>query len=216
MTESKLGELSIQYVAINEVDPHPENANVGDLDAIRESIQTNGYYAPLIVQSSTGYILAGNHRYAAARELGFVHVPVVYVDVDDTEAKRIMVVDNRTTRLGADNDEALLRLLEDLGDSEYGLTGTGFSHAELQTLQDAVDKFDEGFKPEPDVEPSGDVDDWTLEPLEGGNGECTSVLIHRHDRRSLTVEDYQHIRIALGLGRAPRGALATVGIEDWK
>ncbi len=216
MTESKLGDLQIQYVSVDEVDPHPDNANVGNVEVIKESIKINGYYAPVIVQASTGYILAGNHRYLAAKSLGYASVPVIYVDVDDEEAKRIMVADNRTTRIGHDDDESLMRLLEDIGSSELGLLGTGFTHADLQTLQDAVDKFDSHLVPEPDPEPTGgEIVDWLIEPLEDGQGGCGSVLIHRHDRRSLTPEDYNRLRVALGLGRAARGALATLGIEDW-
>lgn len=217
MTESKLGDLAVQYVTISEIDPHPENANIGNLDAIKESIQVNGYYAPMIVQASTGYILAGNHRYAAAKELGYEMVPVIYVDVDDEEAKRIMVADNRTTRLGHDDDEALARLLTEIGESEQGLMGTGFTHAELQTLQDALEKFDPSYQSEPDPESHGtDVDDWAVEPIEGPDGTCSSVLVHRFDRRAVSADDYNRVRAALGLGRASRGALATSGIEAWQ
>lgn len=216
MTDSKLGDLQIQYVGVDEIDPHPENANVGNIDAIKESIQVNGYYAPMIVQSTTGFILAGNHRYAAAKALGYELVPVVYIDVDDEEAKRIMVADNRTTRLGHDDDEALMNLLEQLGDSERGLLGTGFQHSDLQTLQDAAEKFDQSYQPEPDPEDHATKgSDWVVEPLETAEGKCGSVLVHRFDRSPLTADDYNRVRSALGLGRASRGALATLGIEDW-
>jgi len=210
------GTLEVTYVNVDEVDPHPENANQGNVEAIKESIRVNGYYAPIIVQSSTGYILAGNHRYRAAVDLGMTQVPVIYLDVDDIEAKRIMVADNRTTRLGQDDDEALARLLEEIGESDQGLLGTGYSQADLQTLQDALETFDPAFESEP--EPTLDTnptEDWVLEPLEGPDGTCSSVLVHRFDRRALSVEDFQAIRLALGLGRAPRGALSTYGIGAW-
>lgn len=210
------GTLEVTYVNVDEVDPHPENANRGDVEAIKESIRVNGYYAPIVVQSSTGYILAGNHRYRAAVDLGMSQVPVIYLDVDDTEAKRIMVADNRTTRLGQDDDEALARLLEEIGESDQGLMGTGFSQADLQTLQDALEKFDPELESEPEPEANyNNQDDWVLEPLEGPDGTCSSVLVHRFDRRALSVEDFQNIRLALGLGRAPRGALSTYGIGAW-
>lgn len=214
--ESKLGDLEIAYVAVDEVDPHPDNANVGDVDSIAESIRINGYYAPLIVQSTTGYILAGNHRYAAAKKLGYEKVPVIYLDVDDVEAMRIMVADNRTTRLGRDDNQALAALLEQIGESETGLMGTGYSQADLQTIQDSLDNFDPALMSEPDHEPEpGEESDWLVEPLEGPDGTCSSVLIHRFDRRALTPDDYNRIRTALGLGRSHRGALATLGIEAW-
>ena len=219
MTESKLGDLRVDQVEMEEIDLHPNNANVGNVDAIVESIRVNGFYTPLIVQSSTGYILAGNHRYQAAQKLGYKSVPVVYVDVDDEEAKRIMVADNRTTRLGHDDSALLAELLEDLGDSELGLMGTGFSHADLQTLLDQQDKFDPEFQPEPDSTPGGhDTQDsaYQVEVIPGAGGVCIGIMVNRIDQEPLSVDDYQHVRVALGLGTVPRGAAATLGIEDWE
>lgn len=215
--ESKLGDVQVLYALVNEIEPHPENANVGDVEAIKESIRVNGFYAPIIVQATTGYIIAGNHRFKAARELGYEQVPVVYLDVDDEDAKRIMVADNRTTRLGHDDSQLLTSLLEDLGDTELGLMGTGFSHADLQTLIDAADTFDPEFQPEPDRIPERDTSDsaYQIEPIPGAEGVCVGVMVNRVDREALTVEDYMHIRVSLGLGKIPRGAIATLGIEDW-
>lgn len=216
MADTKLGDLEIHYALLSEIETHPENANVGNVDVIAESIQHNGFYAPVVVQSSTGYILAGNHRYLAAQQAGLESVPVVYVDVDDEQAKRIMVVDNRTTRLGHDDDRLLATLLEELGESEIGLLGTGYSHADLQTLLDANDKFDDDLTGEPDA-PHGGIPDsaFAVEPIPGAGGVCVGVMVTRFDHASLSAEDYNSIRVALGLGRAPRGALAQLGIEDW-
>lgn len=218
MTNNKLGHVDVVYALTTEIDPHPDNANVGNIEVIKESISTNGFYAPIIVQSSTGYILAGNHRYRAAKELGHTQVPVVYLDVTDEEAKRIMVADNRTTRLGHDDSELLANLLEDLGDSELGLMGTGYSHADLQTLLDANDKFDPEFEDEPTPESHGRATNdsqYQIEPLPGANGTCIGIVVTRIDGQTLLVDDYNHIRLALNLGAAPRGAIATLGIEDW-
>jgi hypothetical protein len=216
MTESKLGELSVIYVNVDEIDPHPDNANKGDLDAIKESIRVNGYYAPIVVQSSTGYILAGNHRYRAAKDLGHAAVPVIYLDVDDEAAKRIMFADNRTTRLGHDDDALLAALLEEIGDSDTGLLGTGYTHADLQTLLDAQDKFNEEFEYEPTPEKHAVSEGvYQIEPIAGAGGKCTGVLVTRFDHEAWSPEDYNKVRTLLGLGAAHRGALATLGIEDW-
>lgn len=216
--QSKLGDVKVLYALVEEIEPHPDNANVGNVDVIAESIRVNGFYAPIIVQASTGYIIAGNHRYKAARSLGFEQVPVVYLDVEDEEAKRIMVADNRTTRLGHDDTELLTQLLEDLGDTELGLMGTGFSHADLQTLIDAADKFDPELQLEPDGESGHSTADsaYQVEAIPGAGGACVGIMVNRIDHEPLSVDDYLHIRVALGLGTVPRGAVATLGIEDWE
>lgn len=214
---SKLPAVEVHYALITEIDPHPENANVGNIESIKESIKVNGFYAPIVVQASTGYIMAGNHRYKAAKELGLEQVPVVYLDVTDEEAKRIMVADNRTTRLGHDDSELLASLLEDLGDTDLGLLGTGYSHADLQTLLDSQDNFDPELSGEPDSDHGHDVNDsaYQIEVIGGAGGVCIGVMVNRVDQEPLTVDDFNHIRLGVGLSRMPRGAAAQLGIEDW-
>ena len=57
-------------VGVNEIEPHERNVNQGDLGAIYESIEHNGFFGALIVQASTGKILCGTHRWKAAIEAG--------------------------------------------------------------------------------------------------------------------------------------------------
>lgn len=217
MIEQNLDDMKIELVPVGELSTHPDNANRGVVSAIVESIRINGFYTALIAQASTGYILAGNHRYLAAQELGMTEVPVIYVDVDDEQAKRIMVVDNRTTRIGHDDTEVLRMLLEELGDSDVGLLGTGYNHADLQTIQDAADKFDPSLLEEPSIDshPSDAEGAYAIEALEGAGGTCSGFLIVRYDKEPMSPEDYNRVRLALGMGRATTGQIASTGIEDW-
>jgi hypothetical protein len=48
-------------------------------------------------------VLAGNHRLIAARELGWEHLAVVCMDVDEEQARRILLVDNRSSDARATN-----------------------------------------------------------------------------------------------------------------
>ena len=89
--------LQLSTVPVDSVTLHPRNPRRGDVDAIADSIRAHGQYAPLVVQRSTGFVLAGNHRLLALRRLGRDHVDVVFIDVDDDEALRILLVDNRAS-----------------------------------------------------------------------------------------------------------------------
>jgi len=135
---------------------HPDNPRLGNIKAIRESIRINGFYGVCVVQRSTGHILVGNHRYLAAVEEGLTEVPVMWLDVDDDEARRLLIADNRTSDLGAYNDAILIALLtqqNDLG----GLDGTAWH-------KDDVDKFIAALdKDSPDVFPEIMVEDLGLE-----------------------------------------------------
>ncbi len=114
--------------------PHEDNVNQGDVGAIIESIQRNGFYGRIVVNKRNNHILAGNHRYMAALNLGFETIPVQYVDVDERDEVRFLLVDNRTTRLGVDDETGLAELLSTLIATEQGLAGTGFDDGDLDEL----------------------------------------------------------------------------------
>lgn len=113
--------------------PHPQNARNGDVDAIAESIRHNGLYRPIYCQTSTGYTLAGNHTYAACQQESegtLTLMPVVWLDVDDEQAMRIMLADNRAADLGTYDEALLLDALNSLPTFE----GTLYDMAEVEAL----------------------------------------------------------------------------------
>jgi site-specific DNA-methyltransferase (adenine-specific) len=115
------------------------NVRQGDIGAIVESLKVHGQYRPIVVQRSTGHILAGNHTWKAARTVGLKTLDVTYVDVDDDEALRILLIDNRTNDLATYDDPALVELLKQLSETERGLTGTGFDGDDLDELLATLD-----------------------------------------------------------------------------
>lgn len=121
-------------VPIDSIQQHPQNYNNGDLDAIIESITVNGFMSPLIVQKSTGYILAGNHRWQAMHALGATQIPVVMADVSNDRATRYLLADNRTASLAVVDEAAQFALLRELAESDEGLIGTGFDQNSYDAL----------------------------------------------------------------------------------
>lgn len=114
---------------------HPNNPRTGDTAAIAESVRVNGVYRPVVAQSSTGAILAGNHLFTVLTEAGESRVPVLWVDCDDDEAKRILAADNGIGQLGGFDDALLASLLQDLGE----LDGTGYNFDDLDDLLAKLD-----------------------------------------------------------------------------
>jgi len=125
-------------VAVERLRPHPLNPRRGDLAAIAESIAENGFYGAVVAQESTGHILAGNHRYLAALQRGAPHLPVIWLDVDDDQARRILLADNRTSDLAGYDDPALARLLQDLQATPRKLAGTGYDDAAVKEILDRI------------------------------------------------------------------------------
>lgn len=138
-----MGELKTVYVPLDNLTPHPNNVRVGDVAMIAESIKAHGQYRPIVVQKSTGFILAGNHTWKAMREVGEPKIAVTYVDVDDEEALRILLVDNRANDLASYDDTALLELLESLASTELSLAGTGYQESDLEELLAAIESVTE-------------------------------------------------------------------------
>lgn len=126
----------IETVALDQLVLYPGNPRVGNVDALMESLAVNGPYQPVIVQRSTRHVLAGNHTVKAARNLGWDSLPVRWLDVDDDQARRIVLADNGTSDLASYDDAALLALLDDL---DGDLAGTGWDDDSLDALRELVE-----------------------------------------------------------------------------
>ncbi len=130
--------------SIEQIDPktlaiHPDNPRLGDIGAIITSIENNGWYGAVVAQKKTRRVLAGNHRLQAAIQLDMDEIPVYWVDVNDEEAKRIMIADNRTSDLASYDEQALAALLETMAKEET-LLGSGYDGDDLDALiADLVD-----------------------------------------------------------------------------
>lgn len=125
-----LPRLEPLLVPIDDVVPHPDNPNNGDVDAIVESIHLHALYAGVVAQASTRRIIVGNHRYAALMELGATRLPVTWADVDDDLALKILLGDNKIGLLAKQDEGQLLDLLRRLD----SYAGTGFTPRDLERL----------------------------------------------------------------------------------
>jgi len=133
-------EISDLSTPIETLTTHPRNIRQGDIGAICQSLAAHGQYRPIVVQRSTGHILAGNHTYQAARSLGWSHIAATYVECDDEQALRILLVDNRANDLATYDDTALSELLQELAATDLGLDGTLFDGDALDTLISDIGK----------------------------------------------------------------------------
>ncbi|HRJ96861.1 MAG TPA: ParB N-terminal domain-containing protein [Fimbriimonadaceae bacterium] len=124
-------EQAYEVVPLDAVKPHPSNPRRGNIEAIKASMDAVGVYGAIVVQRSTGFILAGNHRWKAAQAAGHETIPVIFVDCDDERAKKIMLADNRIPDTSSYDDQALLDLLESL---DGDLEGTGYDDFDVDDL----------------------------------------------------------------------------------
>jgi ParB-like nuclease domain len=120
---------------ITDVLPHPDNPNNGDVDAVAVSIEVNGMYRPIYAQKSTRHIVAGNTTYAACLALDAQEIPIIWLDIDNETATKILLADNKTAALAVRDpalETALLLTLDNLA-------GTGYTDDDLDTLRRLTD-----------------------------------------------------------------------------
>ena len=142
-----------QYEAafpLDQLTEHPDNPRRGDETVLEQSMAAHGFYGAVIAQRSSGRIIAGNHRARVARRRGETAVPTILLDVDDDQARRILLIDNRSSDLATYDDRQLAALLVELEST----AGTGFDAGDLERLllelepdPDQPDPADERYTP---------------------------------------------------------------------
>lgn len=196
--------------------PHPDNDNVGDLDAIEESIRSKGQYKSIIVQASTRHICAGNHTWQAMQQLGAETISVDFVDVPDDVALEILLADNATARHATTTADATAAILAKLRSMRpagadvlrgTGLAGLSGTEAILKRLR-AAPSFLGGAAGDGDPEDDGPESESGDEPEPERGAEVprhplTIVLTNSEKRR-------WDARKALVGERSDKGAFLTM------
>lgn len=218
----KIHDLVVQQLDVHSIEQHPENANNGDVDAIVESIQINGYYQPIVVQASTRYVIVGNHRYLAAMKSGSPVVPGFVLKLTDVEAKRMMIADNRLTRMGYDDEAQLLNLLDQLHSTDDGLAGTGYDNDDRQHLFELVHEpltYEHDESDTPVDNPEGTLGsrlNFGIMPVVSEDGKVYELTLSRAGFAPITANDVNKLRQALGQHPFTPSELGTFGVPAWE
>lgn len=136
-----------------------------EYEKIKNSITEFGYVEPVIVNKDMT-IIGGHQRVNVLKSLGYDEIECIIVDVDKTKEKALNIALNKIT--GEWNKELLADLIEDLQDSDFDVSFTGFEPPEIEQLFNTVhdknvseDDFDVDAELEkPTVAKTGDV--WLL------------------------------------------------------
>lgn len=161
----------LKTIAIADLNPaayNPRKAlKPGDpeYEKIKKSIQEFGFADPVVVNSDMT-IIGGHQRVTVAKALGYTEVPCAVVDLNKDQEKALNVALNKIT--GEWNKDLLADLIQDLQDSDFDTSLTGFDPPEIDQLMSQVhdknieeDDFDvDGELEKPPVSKAGDL--WLL------------------------------------------------------
>lgn len=168
-----------EMVPVEHLVVHPDNPNQGDLKAVMDSIRAHGFWGTIIANRRTRHVLAGNHRFEAAQQVGLASVPVSWVDVSDEMEKRILLADNRIGELAKRDDAKLAELLADLQATDEGLGKTGYDDDDLEKLIASMAK-------------PGTLADRNKTPAEGLN-DYNAAVHGREIHLAFTAEEYNKV-----------------------
>lgn len=171
---------SVVLVPLSELHEDPVNARQGNVQSIVDSLKEFGQHRPCVVQKSTGRIIAGNHLFKAAKDLGWERIGVFYVDDDDKTALRRGIADNATGDQASWDIETLATLIQEAGNDIPGVD---------DFLLDEIDSF-LADPPEPEPEESKPV--YPIVPKMAEKYDCIVIT-------SINEMDYAFLRTVLEL-----------------
>ena len=119
------------------------NPRKGNVEAVKKSYKKFGQRKP-IVATKDDEVISGNHQLAAAKELGWNKIAVVFTDDDELTAKAFALADNRTADLGTYDDDLLAEMLSSVASDPDMLKATSFTNDDLYNIS-ATLGFDDVF-----------------------------------------------------------------------
>ena len=134
--------LQALAVPIASIELHPRNSRIGDVEAVGASLQRFGQLKPIVVQSSTRFVVAGNHLVRAAQKLGWTEIAANVEAMDDATAVAYMLADNRTSDLGGYDDDLLAAILAEQAAAD-NLAATGYDADDVAAILRAVGSPDQ-------------------------------------------------------------------------
>ncbi len=132
-------DLKPLIVPLDTLTPYHKNPRRGNVAVIKESLDVNGQYRPIMTNRGThtgrpNEIAGGNHTWQGAFELGATEIATTWIDVGEAELARIVTVDNRSNDQAWYDEGELAELLGTIAVDDPSLLGTGFNMDDLEDL----------------------------------------------------------------------------------
>jgi ParB/RepB/Spo0J family partition protein len=182
--KDRLKILEFKVVPIGDIKPNEYNPNrmsEHDFELLKLSIVEDGFSSPVLVQEGTDIIVDGEHRWRAAKELGFEKIPIALTQMTPEEA---MIATLRHNRAKGSEDIELVALMmrdfQELGCLDKVAGSLQMTDDEINRLIEDVDvpdalandEFSEAWEPD-DERPTDKATDTKAQEVKTGEGTLT-------------------------------------------
>jgi len=135
----------VELVPIGELRPNPKNPNRHSEDQVNRlmaSLRLDKQTRPLLARKANRMLIAGHGVHTAARRLGWTEIGVVFLDVDQHAADRIMLADDRLAALSELDDRRVADLMKEISEGDWLATGYSVDEANKLFEQTGVDDIE--------------------------------------------------------------------------
>lgn len=146
MTQDVFEVWPVELVPLDKLTTHPENFREHDVGAIIQSIERWGVWRAIVAQTSTGHVLVGNGELEALRQMKAPNAPVRWMDVDDDNARAILLADNWIPSRGRNMPQELLDVMEQLREERELFEATGADEDDVEALERELEDLDKPMK----------------------------------------------------------------------
>ncbi|MCK9271926.1 DNA modification methylase [Candidatus Gracilibacteria bacterium] len=148
MTKQNLTIIQVPISELNTGEYNPRRHTKKQFSDLKESIKKFGFVDPIIANSNEvrkNIVIGGTFRLEVAKELGFIEIPVVYVNISDIKKEKEL-----NLRLNKNTGEWDLDILKDF-DVDL-LLDVGFDNQDLSEIWDNIlDIEDDNFNVEKEL-----------------------------------------------------------------
>jgi hypothetical protein len=127
--------LVAELVPIAELRPNPRNPNKHSeeqVERLMAALSRDKQTRPVLARRANQMLIAGHGVHTAARRLGWTEISVIFLDVDQANADRIMLADDRLSNLSELDDRRVADLMKEIGQGDW--LSTGYSVEEANKL----------------------------------------------------------------------------------
>lgn len=138
----KQAQLTVLSKPIDSLIPHPKNPNTHSPEQIKKlahSIKKHGFSkGSVVIQKSSGRILAGHGIVEALKQLGYTDVDVIEADLADGQAEAFMISDNHIASQAVIDNIGLQNLINELSELNIPALDFGFDSKDLEDLASQI------------------------------------------------------------------------------